>query len=101
VKNMDEYEKKQLTLRIRIFSFLAIFGFIFITLLLSIRTVNAGEVAGMPVNPAPQIAPNRSAPSAEFNIPAGAIQKLKSNPALREAFDAKYGQGASAKILGK
>jgi len=64
-------------------------------------SINAGEVAGMPVNPAPQIAPNRPAPSAEFNIPAGAIQKLKSNPALREAFDAKYGQGASAKILGK
>jgi hypothetical protein len=71
--------------------------------------VDVGAVAGVPTrenqtvlgSPALQIAPNRPTPSAEFNIPAGAIQKLKSNPALREAFDAKYGQGASAKILGK
>lgn len=33
-------------------------------------------------------------------IPAGAIQKLRSDPSLRGAFDAKYGAGAAAKVLG-
>ena len=33
--------------------------------------------------------------------PAGAIQMLKSNPNLRSAFDAKYGPGASSRVLGR
>lgn len=33
-------------------------------------------------------------------IPSAAIEHLKQNPDLRGAFDQKYGQGASAKILG-
>jgi hypothetical protein len=32
--------------------------------------------------------------------PAGAVEKLKANPAMREAFDLKYGAGAAAKVLG-
>jgi hypothetical protein len=32
--------------------------------------------------------------------PAGAVQKLTANPAMREAFDLKYGAGAAAKVLG-
>lgn len=34
-------------------------------------------------------------------VPQGAIDMLKSNPALRAEFDAKYGSGASSKYLGK
>jgi len=50
-----------------------------------------------------QVAPNAGTPSDASQTngpPAAAIDYLKKNPQLRAAFDAKYGQGASDKVLG-
>jgi hypothetical protein len=35
------------------------------------------------------------------NIPQGAISYLRTNPSLRAEFDAKFGEGAAARVLGK
>jgi len=48
-----------------------------------------------------QSAPPSAAQGGTANIPAGAINHLKQNPGLRDAFDQKYGPGAADRVLGR
>jgi len=54
----------------------------------------AGFQFGQPINGGANVAPQQP------NIPQQAIDALTSNPALKEQFDAKYGQGASDRVAG-
>ena len=50
---------------------------------------------------AKRLAQGGSTQTATGNIPAGAAQMLRQNPALRDAFEAKYGAGSAAQVLGQ
>lgn len=53
-----------------------------------------GKLPGFGTSPKPAVAPKFDTPTPE------SISKLKSNPALKSAFDARFGPGAADKILG-
>jgi hypothetical protein len=69
--------------------------------------VNAAAMAGVPAQPSPNVAPPgwnpqmQPKPQGNMQVPAGAVEKLKANPALAAAFDQKYGPGSAARVLGK
>lgn len=73
-----------------------------------VGTPDIGAMANVPTIQPQSAIPSRAVGGAvgqpaqpvTSNVPQGAIEMLKKNPALRQKFDEKYGAGASKSVLG-